>query len=319
MIAVVHLIWGPLGAAWPRQFLDSYRQHHAGVDHDLVFLLNNVDDSMRVTLSDELGGVPHRLLDLDGPMQDITAYAQAVDRLDHDRVCFLNSYSTILAPNWLASLKQALDQPGVGLVGATGSWASLYSAVLNSFLLPNPYRGVVPKRSVTRDEMNAIQLELEQMRTGPNNQQIGTARRTLANSVISTLKALGPMPAQLVQFPPFPAYHIRTTAFMAERATLASVQMAGITGKKDAYLFESGRNSLTRQMQRRGLRTLVVGRDGSFYDRDQWHLSRTFWQGDQEELLIADNQTRTYTNGGLNRRRVLAGFAWGPQADPRYP
>jgi hypothetical protein len=321
VIAVVHLVWGPVGIAWPRRFLDSYRQHRAGADHELILLLNNVDSELRAQLTAELDGIEHRFLDLEETVQDLTAYAEAVARLEHEHVCFLNSYSTILAPDWLAKLKHALEQPQVGLVGATGSWASLHSAVLNTFQLPNPYRGAVPKRSIVRDEMNAIDAELAEMRASADSSdfELEIPPRKLSSAVKSTLKSLVPMPEQLVRFPPFPAYHLRTNAFMAERATLAAIQIHGVREKKDAYLYESGRNSITRQVQRRGLRTLVVGCDGSFYDHEQWPLSRTFWQGDQERLLIADNQTRTYSNGGLDRRRVLSGFAWGPQADPRSP
>lgn len=318
MIAVVHLVWGPLGAAWPRRFLDSYRQHPAGVNHDLVLLLNNVSAEARSALSAELEGIEHRLLDLHEPVQDLTAYAEAVERLDHDRLCFLNSYSAILSSDWLSKLQHALDQPKVGLVGATGSWASVRSSVLNSLFLPNPYRGALPKRSITRDEMNAINTEIEQMRTSPDTAPIAAATppRKLSTSVISTLKSFAPMPEQIRRFSAFPAYHIRTNGFMANRALLAQLQMHGISRKMDAYALESGRDSLTRQIQRRGLRALVVARDGTFYEQEQWPLSRTFWQGRQEGLLIADNQTRIYANGSLDRRRVLAGFAWGPRADP---
>jgi hypothetical protein len=63
----------------------------------------------------------------------------------------------------------------------------------------------------------------------------------------------------------------------------------------------------------------VVSSPATTYDPQQWPLSRTLWQGDQENLLIADNQTRSYAAGGLDRRRLLSGFAWGPQANPSLP
>jgi hypothetical protein len=89
--------------------------------------------------------------------------------------------------------------------------------------------------------------------------------------------------------------------------------------KQDAYKLENGRRSITRQLQRKGLRTLVVDRHGAVYDHEQWHHSRTFWQGDQEGLLVADNQTRWYADADADRRRLLSGFAWGPEADPTLP
>jgi hypothetical protein len=321
VIAVVHLVWGPLGTVPLREFLASYRRHEPGVPHELVVLLNNVPDALRPELEAELQGFEHRLLATPEPVQDLTAYAHAAERLEHERLCFLNSYSAILAPDWLAKLDHALDQPRAGLVGATGSWASLHSAVLNAFLLPNPYRRVVPERSVAREQMRAIELELEATRTPQDPATLAPElpRRTLSGSVISTLRSFRPMPEQLLRFASFPAYHVRTNAFMLDRSTFAALRMRPLRRKMDAYLLESGRASFTRQVQTMGLRTLVVARDGSSYDHDRWPSSRTFWQDDQQGLLVADNQTRSYTNGGFDRRRLLSAFAWGPDADPTPP
>jgi hypothetical protein len=43
------------------------------------------------------------------------------------------------------------------------------------------------------------------------------------------------------------------------------------------------------------------------------------WQGAQEGLLVADNQTRSYVAGDANRRRLLSSFAWGRSADQLLP
>ena len=160
MIAVIHLVWGPLGPRPLREFLASYRRHPAGIEHELVLLLNGVSDAQRAALDRELEGVEHRQLTLPKPVQDLAAYRQAAELLGHERVCFLNSYSTILAPDWLAKLSHALEMPGAGLVAATGSWASARSAILNAFFLPNPYRGVVPGRRVAREQLASIESEL---------------------------------------------------------------------------------------------------------------------------------------------------------------
>jgi hypothetical protein len=103
---------------------------------------------------------------------------------------------------------------------------------------------------------------------------------------------------------------------MVSHATLRRLCLHEIRGKMDAYALESGRASITRQAQRLGLRTVVVDRAGAAYDPERWHHSRTLWQGDQEGLLVADNQTLAYARGDLQRRRLLSGFAWGSDADP---
>ena len=321
MIAVVHLVWGPLGTGPLLEFLASYRRHPAGVEHALVILLNNVPEPLPAEFEAALDGVEHHLLRTSEPVQDLAAYAYAADRLEHRRLCFLNSYSEILATDWLAKLNHALDQPQAGLVGATGSWASLHSAVLNAFLLPNPYRRVVPARRVAREQMREIEHELDAARTSG---KAGSAApepppRTLSGSVLSTLRSFRPMPEQLLRFAPFPAYHVRTNAFMLDRATFAKLHMRPLDRKMDAYLLESGRASFTSQIQNMGLRTLVVARDGAFYDQPEWYAGETFWRGDQQGLLVADNQTRSYANGSYDRRRLLSAFAWGPRMHPSPP
>lgn len=321
MIAVVHLVWGPLGIGPLHKFLDSYRHREAGVEHELIVLLNNVPDPLPIEFEDALAGVEHRLLRTPEPVQDLAAYAFAAEHLEHRRLCFLNSYSEILAPGWLAKLDRALDQPRVGLVGATGSWASLHSAVLNAFLLPNPYRRVVPARRIAREQMREIEFELDAARTPEEAVDAAPEppRRTFSGSVLSTLRSFGPMPEQLLRFAPFPAYHVRTNAFMLDRATFAKLHMRPLGRKMDAYLLESGRASFTSQVQNMGLRTLVVARDGAFYDQPEWYAGETFWRGDQQGLLVADNQTRSYANGSYDRRRLLSAFAWGPRMHPSPP
>ncbi len=182
--------------------------------------------------------------------------------------------------------------------------------------LPTPYRGYIPERRIAREQFLAIELERDGL---PVSDFPELVRRTLVDSLRAKLRTLPDMPIQILGFEGFPAYHLRTNAFMMTRATLGSVRIPQIETKMDAYRLENGRHSLTRQVQAMGLRTLVVASEGSTYDHEQWPQSRTLWQGDQENLLIADNQTRSYAAGGLDRRRLLSGFAWGPQANPSLP
>ncbi len=316
LIAVVHLVWGPLGPEPLRTFLGSYRAHPAGAKHELVILLNGVSESQRSRLVPELREVEHRLLTTESPVQDLAAYVQAAQRLEHERLCFMNSYSQILVSDWLAKLSDALDRPRAGLVGATGSWASTRSWVMHAYLLPTPYRAVMPSRRVAREQFLAIELE----RAGELTQSLAAApTRSLADSLRAKWRTLPDIPRQLLGFESFPAPHLRTNAFMLDRTVLERLQIGTIRSKMDAYALENGRHNLTRQAQRMGLRTLVVARDGAAFDEQQWPSSRTFWQGDQEGLLVADNQTRSYAEGGADRRRLLSAFAWGSHADPRLP
>ncbi|HUN78408.1 MAG TPA: hypothetical protein VMU32_05775 [Solirubrobacteraceae bacterium] len=262
---------------------------------------------------EELADLPYRLLVLPRPVQDLSAYTYAAEQLEHGRLCFLNSHSELLAPGWLAKLDAALADGGAGLVGATGSWASTRSWILYLLGLPSPYRGVLPPRSAARAQFLEIELEREGRAVVG---QDDPARRSPLESLRAKLRTLPAMPAQMLGFDGFPAHHLRTNAFMVRRSMLRRLHAHQIATKMGAYELENGRHSLTRQVQAMGLRTLVVARDGSAYPAERWPQARTFWQGDQEGLLVADNQTRSYAVGGAERRRLLAAYAWGSLADP---
>jgi len=323
VIGVVYLVGSRVGPLPVREFLASYRRHPPGVEHELVVLFNAVDNHQHQALESELRGIEHRRMVRTTSVPDLAAYAWAAERLQYERICFFNSYSVILAPQWLAKLDHALDQPRAGLVGATGSWASHRSGVMSSLFLRNPHHGLLPKWIIQRGQLQEIQSELDFERKGrgswPGRELLTVPNRglMLARSLVAAIKEAPTIAEIILRFESFPNPHLRTNAFMVDRATFNNLQTGIVKRKMDAYLLESGRVSFTRQVLNSGLRTLVVASDGSFYDQDKWPLSNTFFQGDQEMLLIADNQTRIYQNGGLDRRRLLSTRSWGSQANPR--
>ncbi len=151
MIGLVYLVWAPLGPEPLREFVRSYRAHPAGAEHELVVAFNGVshaqaaagiestespisrhgecgglaaESGVREALRAELRDIEHRLIELERPVLDLPAYGIAARQLQHERLCFLNSYSVILVDGWLARFDSAFALPEVGLVGATGSWES---------------------------------------------------------------------------------------------------------------------------------------------------------------------------------------------------
>lgn len=267
MIGVVHLVWAPLGVDPLRAFLRSYHAHDAGVPHELIVVLNGLDvdthaqGATREALLAELRGTEHRTMELERAVLDLVAYGEAARRLKHDRLCFLNSYCVIGGEDWLAHLSRALDEPDVGLVGASASWES--------------------------------QAEWSRGKSRYWPYQLATVRRARRD------------------FPRFPNPHVRTSAFMLDRELVLTAGLGGAHDKRSAYLLESGRRSITRQVADRGLRAVVVGLDGRAHDIPEWPASNTFRSGNQENLLIADNQTRDYQSSSPRRRRRLSRDSWG--------
>ena len=134
-LAVVHLVWAPLGPTVLERFISSYRDHEAGVEHRLLVLLNGFAPNQDLTpWTRALGGVEHEQLRLAQPVLDLAAYREAVERLPAERYVFVNSFSVIRGENWLGALDAQLSAPHVGVVGTAGSWESAYSGA------PRPLR-----------------------------------------------------------------------------------------------------------------------------------------------------------------------------------
>jgi hypothetical protein len=237
-----------------QRFVKAYRSQPAGVDHEFVvvfkgFASERALDGARAAMSE----VAFQEVHTGDETFDLGAYADAIARVSCARAAFLNTGSEPIASNWLAKLNAALGLPGMGLVGASGSY------------------------------------------------QVGPAGGY------------------------FPNIHLRTNAFMMRtplaRRTLGEFR---IRTKLDAYNAEHGSNSLTRQVVACGLTVAIVGANGRAYAPEWWRGSRTFHQGDQANLLVADNQTRDWDAMTREERRILYDRTWGavgtrsrPFDDPR--
>jgi hypothetical protein len=323
-IAVIHLVRGANGEAPLLRFLQSYRERDAGIGHDLVLLMKGFASEQEAARYRALAeDVCARWVTVSDEGYDLGAYVSAARRLSDERLCFLNSYSVILADGWLAKLDAALREPNVGVAGATGSWASSNSMALNMLFLPNPYWGTLPSRRILRHEFRAMTLEgarvADRVAGEPVNGHSEVPPRTVGETVLAAVKALRTVPRQILGFPPFPAHHVRTNAFIIDRELFAGLDAGTIKSKTDAYALESGRHSFTRQVASLGLDAVIVDGDGESYEPHRWADSGVFWQEGQKRLLVADNQTQMYALGTMERRRMLSSLAWGTQARPEAP
>jgi hypothetical protein len=251
-----------------------------------------------------LDGLEHEEQRLERRVLDLAAYREATERVQAQRYCFINSYTVVLVENWLAMPERALSAPGVGLVGASGSWGSLRS--YNRFMLGfgGPYARVFSDRKAANATLAAVaaqhSTEEASSQERPKRAPLKFARALLESSH---------------GFTPFPAPHIRTNGFMIRRDVFSRLRISPPQRKGDAYRLESGRDSITAQVKRLGLAARVVDRDGRAYDPPDWYASKTLWQGNQERLLIADNQTADYELGDLDMRAALSRYAWGAKSD----
>lgn len=283
-ICVVHLVRGKNGLSPFKKFLDSYVENPAGIEHDLLIVFKGLKSKRNVSEYLELlAGIPCKFLFISDFGYDIRAYFLAMKAFDYKYYFFLNSFSEILHRDWLVMMYRVISQSEVGLAGATGSYESHYSNVIEK-------NG--PKAFVSL-------LGLKVKVPGLIRFVHGITLRKIEQFIYR------------LRFDPFPNCHIRTNAFMISSDVMRGIKVPAIITKMDAHRFECGKSSLTKQVLKMGKKTVVVGKDGVGYDIDSWFTSRTFKSGSQENLLISDNQTRYFELSDGRQKEILTLRAWG--------
>jgi hypothetical protein len=311
-IGVIYLCRFAEGERPVRAFVDSYRAHSAGLDHDLHVIFKGFRYAASLATAQALfGKLPIHSIELADKGYDIGSYFSAARLVANPRLIFFNTFTALLAEGWLKKFDDALNLPGVGLVGATGSWQShrsLYEVSLKRAL-----------RSVSRpvESLNRLRTELQDMDSGRDRPSAGTADKVRQAGAPRILRRFGASLYRLLRFDhflvhyaPYPNPHIRTNAFMIERDRFLALQRSSFRTKMGVYKFESGRQSLTQQILAQNLRPVVVDRNGLVYDMADWKSSSTYWIGQQANLIAADNRTRDYSEGSQQIRADLQAHAW---------
>lgn len=274
-LCVAHLVRKKNGLEPFARFINSYRNHPAGMEHDLLLIFkgfaetDGLDDYYAL-----LGDVAHRQFFVEDEGYDIGPYFQTATKFEYRYFCFLNSYSVLLAKDWLAKMYSHITRGDVGIVGATGSYESALTFYLNT-----------NRRSVSKRR--------------PVKRLLEECRRFIRAARLNR------------NFAPFPNPHVRTNAFLCARQTLVQLRIKTPRTKSDAEMFESGKEGLTGQILAMKLQALVVGRDGLAYPMTEWFESSTFRSGGQRNLLVADNRTEQYANADPETQSILASYAWG--------
>ncbi len=278
----MHLIRECNGVDVFKRFINAYKKHDPGIPHTLVLVLKGFDgyeigSDYRKSLVD----LEYKEIFVSDEGYDIGAYMEAYHayRDNFDCFCFLNSYSEPLYENWLEILARHIRMSGVGIVGSTGSCQSLTSCCdYRAFTIARKFKPLA--KLILRVILPIYRLRFVSL------------------------------------FPAYPNAHIRTNGFLLPTTILDRVNVPAIKNKMEAYRFESGRDSLTRQIENMGLRPVIVGANGKAYEIQDWPFSNIFRRSEQENLLIADNQTETYSRGDRSLKIRYSFYAWRENAYP---
>jgi len=312
-IGVIYLCRFAEGERPVRAFVDSYRAHPAGADHDLHVIFKGFPGKSSLAAVRSLfGELPVHPLQLEDKGYDIGSYFAAARMVANRQLIFFNTFTELLADDWLKKFDAALTLPGVGLVGATGSWQSPRSMYHASWRRALRWIGH-PLEYVRRADVDRPPIwDSRKVQDAPApvaETEGGNARNALAR-LGRSLYLLVRFDRHLLPYAPYPNPHIRTNAFMIERDRFLALKSPAFDTKFDVYRFESGLVSLTRQIIAQGLRPVVLDRKGAVYDLPDWKASSTYWIDDQRNLIAADNRTRDYSGGTPLDRTRLQAHAW---------
>jgi hypothetical protein len=111
-------------------------------------------------------------------------------------------------------------------------------------------------------------------------------------------------------FKPFPNPHIRTTGFMIRAPLMKQVWPKFTPLKRVAYMAESGRNNITRKVQRLGYEAVVVNSRGAVFKPQEWRESFTYRAGQQQFLMISDKRTVVFETATPEEKLHQAWAAW---------
>lgn len=301
------------------RFIESYRRNPAGAAHDLVVLYKGFDGPADRGAAKQIFSVPHIGLDFPDEGYDIGSYLRAAERLAHETLVCMNTHAEIAAPDWLIHLTAPLRNEGVSLVGAMGSYESVFDSVRMGEAVAWQWHDF--RETVTNtDTFEARFAPMIGRRAPPP--VVPTARRRAAMIVKRQLLTRGNpawawrmltlpgMPHRwLSQFPSWPNPHIRSNGFAIRTNTLRRFSPQMVRTKHDALHFESGSRGLTATLAREG-RVLVADRNGATYDIADWPKSRTFRLGDQLGLLLTDNQSRSFDEMAPECRETYHVLTW---------
>ena len=115
----------------------------------------------------------------------------------------------------------------------------------------------------------------------------------------------------MINFPLFPNPHIRSNCFMISANDFLNLNLINCEKKIHAWLNESGRKSMTKQLLDKGFKLLVVNNENKKFLISHWKKSETYAVKKQGKLLISDKHTREYMSLNNERKKIYEKNVWG--------
>jgi hypothetical protein len=332
-VAVVYLARKAEGLEPVKKFVRSYFENPAGIPHDFIIVYKGFENEQDISeIRKVFDGISHSAVLVSDEGFDIGVYLDVSRSARHQFICFLNTFTEISTPDWLARLHKHAKRTGVGIVGASGSYESVRDTI--DFVAKASW--LCLEQGIPFDPYLAWQFDwifrmyvsrwLDQKLSGRRQRLVSFFKSSIRKPPLHGSTEIwrahwkrvteygGDLSEWLDQFPAFPNPHIRSNAFMIRPDNVRDLRIEIPKTKQAAMCFESGKGGLTALIRQAGLSALVVGRNGVAYDVRDWAKSNTFRLGKQSNLLIYDNQTRNFEAMPDGTKLTHVRITWGDYA-----
>lgn len=212
---------------------------------------------------------------------DLGAYFKVIKYIDEDYVYFFNSTSRIVDNNFFDySLKLILSEKKLGLLGFAGSFGTPRPSIKKIFfkLKANIYENFIKKFMYFFIEIICFPYHLYLFRNFHN----------------------------------FPNPHIRSHVFLIKKDLYKEFSKISKypTKKIEVLELESGKNSITQFVKKKGYFVKLVNSKNEVYDVEECDKSQTWRTGSKQYVLAEDKASLIYKKTSINLKIFKEYCAW---------
>jgi hypothetical protein len=275
------------------RFVESYKLHPAGLEHDLIIIRKGFGEHELEwkSWSSLLNGITYECRSFPDEHYTFGYMRLVIEEHPERYILFLLSSCEILVDNWLSLF---MKHAGIKKVlGCGGTYSSLNAVFLDKRRITcSPFSISVLRNNFCR-KCCPHGITTTNIKSLINRFKFNIKLRLRRFGVISKHERFC-----RANFYPFPNPYLHTAKFMIPPHFLDNIshwpEVSSISSKNTEFLFESGKQSLTNQAIRAGYEVLVIGADGVAYPIDKWKESKTFFSYNQENTVIGDHYNRCY-------------------------
>ena len=239
-------------------------------DYNIVLLLKGYPES-EVVHTDEA----NRILVVPNIGRDLKSYYFYTLKSKAEYLFYFNTSSILISDHFITSGIAMLTSEHFGAVSATASFGSIVN--------PGYFRELV--------------------KCGQLSLPIGISKYMISFIQKGLLRLIG--------YKPVP--HLRTNAFGCSKDFLiGAVKYFGgnLNTRLASLRFESGHRGLSGYAILKNLKLVVVDKGGYAHGMENWCASKTYANGEQENLAVKDNRTDEYENSSATNKVRLYISTW---------